>query len=330
MENRDERLIGVVGAGAWGAALAQCAAQADHPVVLWGRDPARMAAIAESRRHPRLEGMRLDRRVECVADMAALAPAAAVVLAVPAQTLRPVLAALAGVLRPDAPAVIAAKGIERESAMTMPEVVSDLDPRRPVAVLSGPTFAGELARGLPAAATLACRDIALAEELAAVFHGVNLRLYASDDVTGAALGGAVKNVLAIAAGAVIGAGLGSNARAGVIARGLAEMTRLGEAMGARTDTLAGLSGLGDLVLSCTDSQSRNFSFGHALARGETPDGQLVEGALTVGPLLARAARHGADMPIAEAVDAVVNQGAPLDRVIARLLARPGRRESTSG
>lgn len=326
MSETEDQPIAVAGAGAWGTALAQCAAQSGNRVVLWGRDRRAMAALDESRIYPRLPGMRLAGDVMCTGDPEAAAGARMLVLAVPAQTIRQTLGLLGPVVPPDAPAVITAKGIERETAMTLPEIVEGAEPSRPVAVLSGPTFAAELAQGLPAAATLACRDLERAERIAAAFHGVNLRLYASDDVVGVALGGAVKNVLAIAAGAVIGAGLGSNARAGMIARGLAEMMRLGEAMGARPETLAGLSGLGDLVLSCTDSQSRNFAFGYALARGEAPPDQLAEGALTVGPLLKRAARHGVDMPIATAVDAVVNRGEPLSAAIAALLARPGRRE----
>lgn len=327
MNSADEQPIAVAGAGAWGAALAQCAAETGRRVILWGRNAEAMAALGESRRHPRLRGMRLNASVECVSDPAALASAGVIVLAVPAQTVRSVHGLLMPHAAAEAPVILAAKGIERESALTMPELLAEIDPDRPFAVLSGPTFATELARSLPSAATLASRDILLAEQLAGVFNRVTLRLYPSDDVMGVALGGAVKNVLAIAAGAVIGAGLGSNARAGVIARGLAEMMRLGEALGARRDTLAGLSGLGDLVLSCTDSESRNYSFGHALARGEAPPDRLAEGALTVGPLLVRARQHDVDMPIAAAVDAVVNGGQSLSDVIATLLARPGRRET---
>jgi glycerol-3-phosphate dehydrogenase (NAD(P)+) len=209
---------------------------------------------------------------------------------------------------------------------TMPELAAELWPSADIAVLSGPTFATELALGLPGAAVIASDSSDLAAELTNLFSGSALRVYASTDPVGVALGGAIKNVIAIATGAIMGAGLGSNARAAVISRGLAEMTRLATALGARPETLAGLSGLGDLVLSCTDSKSRNYSLGFALGQGRVPSRDLTEGAHTVGPLLALAASHDVDMPIAAAVDAVLNKDLPLNEAVAALMRRPGKAE----
>lgn len=209
---------------------------------------------------------------------------------------------------------------------SMPALAAEFWPEADIAMLSGPTFATELSRGLPGAAVIAASSVEKAESLAALFAGSALRLYASDDLAGVALGGAIKNVMAIAAGAVSGAGLGANARAAIIARGLAEMTRLAVSLGASPETLSGLSGLGDLVLSCTDSQSRNYSLGYALGRGDPPSGALTEGAHTVAPLLALAAKQSVDMPISAAVDAVLNRGLPLSDAVTALMNRPGKTE----
>lgn len=291
--------VAIIGTGAWGRALGTAVARAGHVVRLLGRDDDAPAGC---------------RDVD------------AVLLAVPAQATRDVLSACGEALRPGLPLVLCAKGVERDSGLLMPELAGELAPTAAAVVLSGPNFAAEIVRGLPAAATLACADIDIAEWLAGCLMPASFRLYASDDPTGAALGGACKNVLAIAAGAVAGAGLGVNARAALIARGLAELRRLGRALGARDETLAGLSGLGDIVLSCTDATSRNYRFGQALAGdGEMPV-ELVEGVHSVAPLLSRAAMLGVDMPIVEAVNEVLHLGTPLHDAIAGLLARPGRRE----
>jgi glycerol-3-phosphate dehydrogenase (NAD(P)+) len=321
-DEEDDGGLGVAGGGAWGAALAIAAASSGRAATLWGRDAARMSEMARSRRHPALPGARLPEAVAVTADPAALNGRGVLVLATPAQTMAGLLDLLSGAGISPGIAVVAAKGIERQSGDTLPAVLARRWPAVRPAILSGPTFAAELARGLPAAATVAADDMATARRVADRFAGGRLRLYLSGDMTGVALGGAVKNVLAIAAGAVMGAELGANARAAVISRGLAEMQRLGRAMGARAETLSGLSGLGDVVLSCTDAASRNYSLGLALGRGGPRPAALAEGALTVGPLLTLAERKGVELPIARAVDAVVNRGVPIAETVAALLARP--------
>ncbi|MEC9344918.1 MAG: NAD(P)H-dependent glycerol-3-phosphate dehydrogenase [Pseudomonadota bacterium] len=295
---RDTLTVGIIGAGSWGQALGRVIERAGNDVRLAGRgdDPRAL----------------LDRDV--------------LLLVVPAQETRAVLAAMAPDIPDGLPLVLCAKGVERDSGMLMPELVAEETPAAVACVLSGPNFAAEIAQGLPAAATLACADLTLAERLATRLTPPDFRLYASDDPIGAALGGACKNVLAIAAGAVAGAGLGANARAALIARGLAELRRLGRALGARDETLVGLSGLGDIVLSCTDPTSRNYRFGHALASGSDAPSSLVEGVHSVSPLLQRAALLGVEMPIVEAVNDVLHLGTPLPDAIAALLARPGGRE----
>lgn len=288
--------IAIIGAGAWGNALQAAIGRAGPGTTLLGRE---------------LEQQR-----------SAVAGADALLLVVPAQTIRGVLQGLADSIDPALPILICAKGLERETGALLPEVAAEVLPHNPVGMLSGPNFAGEVARGLPAAAVLAAEPLETAEYWAAALGSPAFRLYASDDVTGVALGGAMKNVLAIAAGAVTGAGLGLNARAAVISRGLAELRRLGRAVGARDETLAGLSGLGDLVLTCTDETSRNFAFGAALGRdGDLPD-VLVEGVHTVEPLVQRAAALGVELPIAMAVHEVLHLGTPLRQAVADLLARP--------
>jgi len=288
--------IAIIGAGAWGNALQAAIGRAGPGTTLVGR------------------GLEQQRNAVAGAD--------ALLLVVPAQTIRGVLQGLADSIDPALPILICAKGVERETGDLLPEVVAEVLPHNPVGMLSGPNFAGEVARGLPAAAVLAVDPLENAEYWAAALGSPAFRLYASDDVVGVALGGAMKNVLAIAAGAVTGAGLGLNARAAVISRGLAELRRLGRAIGARDETLAGLSGLGDLVLSCTDETSRNFAFGAALGRdGDLPD-VLVEGVHSVEPLVQRAAALGVELPIAMAVHEVLHLGTPLRQAVADLLARP--------
>lgn len=314
--------IGVIGGGAWGTALAQVMA-AEEDVLLWAREAEVVAAVNAAHANPLfLPGVALSPRIRATADLADLAAASAWLVVVPAQHLRAVLAAApAG----DQPRILCAKGIEAGSLKLMAEVAADTGPA-PVAVLSGPTFAGEVARGLPTAVTLATADAALGAALVARLARPTFRPYLSDDVTGAEIGGAVKNVLAIACGVVEGAGLGLNARAALIARGFAEMTRFGLARGARAETLAGLSGLGDLVLTCSSTNSRNFSLGLGIGRGEPATTLLdtrtvAEGAATA-PVLAAAARAAAvDMPICSAVAALL-AGAAVSDTIAALLARP--------
>jgi len=321
--------IGVIGGGAWGTALAQVAAADGAPVTLWAREPEVVEAI--NRRHCNelfLPSARLSPSITATGSLGALAEAEALLVVAPAQHVRAILAeAAVGAT----PLVLCAKGIEARTRRLVGEVAAAIHPRAPLAVLSGPTFAHEVAAGLPTAATLACADPAIRDALIARLARPAFRLYASDDVIGAEIGGAVKNVLAIACGVVEGAGLGQNARAALIARGFAEMTRFGLARGAQPETLAGLSGLGDLVLTCSSTSSRNFSFGVGLGRG-TPAARLLadrrtvaEGAFTAPVLREAAAEAGVAMPVSEAVCALID-GAPVDAVIADLLNRPLRDE----
>jgi glycerol-3-phosphate dehydrogenase (NAD(P)+) len=323
------RHIGVVGGGAWGTALACLGRRAGRRVTLWSRDPSVAAAIARDRSNPvYLPGLPLDAGIEAASDLAALGACDAILLVCPAQAVRELAARLAGI----GPIVICAKGIEASSGLLMPEVLAEVLPGRPIAMLSGPSFAEEVARGLPTAVSIATADAALGETLAGALAAGAFRPYWTHDVLGVALGGAVKNVLAIAAGIVEGRGLGHNAAAALITRGFAEMARLGQAMGAELETLAGLSGLGDVVLTCHGPLSRNRALGEALGKGTgladymAGRRQVVEGAATAPAVLARAARHRIEMPICAAVDAILHRGAELDEAIRALLARPLRRE----
>ena len=321
--------IGVLGGGAWGTALAQVAAFGGRDVTLWAREPEVVNGI--NRDHVNalyLNGITLSETIRATADLHDLADAAALLVVVPAQHVGTVLAQLdVG----DRPLVLCAKGIEAGSRRLVGEVARAIHPHAPIAVLSGPTFAHEVARGLPTAVTLACADDAIRTAVSERLAAPHFRPYASTDVVGAEIGGAVKNVLAIGCGVVEGAGLGQNARAALIARGFAEMTRFGLARGARAETLAGLSGLGDLVLTCSSTSSRNFSLGVGLGRGESADSLLAdrrtvaEGAFTAPVLRQAAADAGVDMPVCEAVCRLL-EGAAVTDVIGALLARPLREE----
>ncbi|HEY0269810.1 MAG TPA: NAD(P)H-dependent glycerol-3-phosphate dehydrogenase [Sphingomonas sp.] len=318
-------MIGVIGGGAWGTALAQIAA-ASEPVTLWARSAEVVEAFNRDHANPAyLPGIALSPDIRATGDLAALAECAALLVVTPAQHMRGVLAALPP---SGQPLILCCKGIEAGTRLLMSEVAAELRPSAPIAVLSGPTFAHEVAAGLPTAVTLACADAALGAALAARLARPAFRPYRSDDVIGAEIGGAVKNVLAIACGVVAGAGLGRNAAAALIARGFAEMRRFGERRGARAETLAGLSGLGDLVLTCSSTASRNYSLGVGLGRGESAAALLgarrtvAEGASTA-PVLVEAARAcGVEMPIAEAVRDLLAETAGVGAVVERLLARP--------
>ncbi|MCM8731495.1 NAD(P)H-dependent glycerol-3-phosphate dehydrogenase [Hephaestia sp. GCM10023244] len=321
--------IGVIGAGAWGTALAQVAAQGDREVILWAREPEVVTAVdAHHENRVFLPGVPLSPAIRATNALADLAAADALLVVVPAQHVRAVLAeAPVGAT----PLVLCAKGIEAGTRLLISEVARTVAPKAPIAVISGPTFAHEVAAGLPAAVTLACEDSALRARIAERLASPAFRPYASSDVIGAEIGGAVKNVLAIACGVVEGAGLGQNARAALIARGFAEMTRFGLARGARAETLAGLSGLGDLVLTCSSVSSRNFSLGIGLGQGKAAADLLAdrktvaEGAFTAPVLREAAADVGVDMPVAGAVCALL-EGASVRDVIEDLLARPLRDE----
>jgi glycerol-3-phosphate dehydrogenase (NAD(P)+) len=323
--------IAILGAGAWGTALAIQAARAGRTVTLWARDASRAAEIGAARENRRyLPGVPLPEAVVVTADAAAaLEGAALALLVVPAQALRGVVAALpeAGV-----PMLLCCKGVESGSLALPLEVLGALRPGTPAGVLSGPNFAHEVARGLPAAAVVAAADRALRKAGVALLGSPGFRLYAGEDPVGAEVGGAAKNVIAIAAGAVIGAGLGENARAALVTRGLAELSRLAVALGGRAETAAGLTGLGDLVLTCAGSGSRNMSLGLALGRGarlaEVLAGRagVTEGVATAPALVARAARLGVELPICAAVAELVAERITVREAMALLLARPLRAE----
>jgi glycerol-3-phosphate dehydrogenase (NAD(P)+) len=314
--------IGIIGGGAWGTALAQVMAPAE-PVLLWAREADVVAAINAGENTQFLPGVPLHPNVRATSDLTDLAAADLWLVVAPAQHLRAVLNAAPAPRRHTL--MLCAKGIEAHSHKLMVEVAADCGAQN-LAVLSGPSFAGEVARGLPTAITLAAADSDAGAALVQRLVRPRFRLYLSDDVIGAEIGGAVKNVLAIACGVVEGAGLGLNARAALIARGFAEMTRFGVARGARPETLAGLSGLGDLVLTCSSESSRNFRLGMGLGQGRsvaelTAGPTVAEGAATAPVLIAAAAAIGVTMPISGAVAALLG-GAPVDQTINALLARP--------
>ena len=322
---------GIIGGGAWGTALAQVAAAGGRESLLWALEPDVVDSI--NARHENavfLPGIPLGDGVRATADLADLASCEALLVVTPAQHMRSVLERLPD---GDKPLILCAKGIEEKSGALLHDVAREICPKAPVAVLSGPTFAHEVARGLPTAVTLAADDPALAEQLRERLASPAFRIYVSDDVAGAEIGGAVKNVLAIACGVVEGKGLGQNARAALIGRGFAEMTRFGLACGARRETLAGLSGLGDLVLTCSSTSSRNYSLGKGLGEGRLASELMAdrhtvaEGAFTA-PVLARLAREkGVDMPIVDGVAAMIAGRSSVDEVLASLLSRPPRAEA---
>jgi len=323
--------IGVVGAGAWGSALANVAVRAGRQVTLWGRDPVAIEAIVMTGESPKLPGIRLDGRVLATTGIAQVAEADALLLAVPAQALRHAAMALAPVLRDRRiPIVACAKGIERETRLFMTEVIAAILPDAIPAILSGPSFASDVGRGLPTAVTLACADDTLSRGLAHALGSAPFRPYHSTDVRGVEIGGAAKNVLAIAAGIVTGRRLGASAAAALTTRGFAELARFGRANGGRAETLTGLSGLGDLILTCSSRQSRNFSLGVALGEGATPaaagGARLAEGMFTASVLADLAAARGVDMPISAAVAAVLECRLDIDQAIDSLLTRPFRAE----
>ncbi len=321
--------IGVIGGGAWGTALAQVAAYRDRPVTLWAREPEVVEGINTAHENRLfLAGVPLSPTIRATANLADLDDSDALLVVAPAQHVR---AVLSGLDVGDRPLILCAKGIEAGTRLLVGEVARQVHGQAPVAVLSGPTFAHEVAAGLPTAVTLAVADEALGAALSERLAAPHFRPYASNDVVGAEIGGAVKNVLAIACGVVDGAGLGQNARAALIARGFAEMTRFGLARGARAETLAGLSGLGDLVLTCSSTSSRNFSLGLGLGQGKAAADLLAdrrtvaEGAFTAPVLREAAAEAGVDMPVTTAVCRLLD-GAPVADVIGALLARPLRKE----
>lgn len=319
-------MISVLGAGAFGTALATSFA-ANAPVWLWGRNADVMAAMQRERTCPRLPGATLAPDLTCSSDIKDLPTEGPVLLAVPMQTLRTVTTAFAGQLA-HRTLVLCCKGIELSTGLRASQVLAQTLPEARVAVLTGPSFAADIARGLPTALTLACADEAEAKRLQEQLIAPHLRLYRSTDVTGAELGGALKNVMAIACGAAIGAGLGDSARAALMTRGYAEMSRMAAALGARPETLAGLSGFGDLALTCTSEGSRNFRLGLSIGRGEDFDPAVtVEGAATARATDALAQAEGWDLPITAVVAGLVDARLDVKTAMAQLLARPLKEET---
>jgi glycerol-3-phosphate dehydrogenase (NAD(P)+) len=322
--------ISVLGGGAWGTALAETAVRAGRRVMLWEHEAGNAESLLKERRSKFLPEFKISDAIQVTRDLKDATNADAILLVVPAQATRAVCASLAPLLRGDMPLVVCAKGIERGTHKFVTEIVSECTPKALPAILSGPSFAADVARGLPTAVTLACADGKVAEQLAQALGSATFRPYHATDVRGVEIGGAAKNVLAIACGIVAGRGLGASAAAALITRGFAELTRFGKAFGARPETLTGLSGLGDLVLTCSSPQSRNFSFGVDLAKGIAPakagGGKLAEGAFTAPVLLEMARAKKVEMPIANAVAAILAGMLSVDAAIEALLARPLKSE----
>jgi len=327
------RTAGVIGGGAWGTALAQVCARADLDVTLWARE-AEVVESVHALRENRLflPGITLHDEIAATSTLSHLKGCDMILAVAPAQHLRATLAAFAPCVRDGLPIVLCSKGVEQSSLKLMTQVLAETVPQARPAVLSGPSFAAEVARGLPCAVTLACPDEALGEELAQAIAGPVFRPYLTDDMIGAEAGGAVKNVLAIACGIVEGRGLGRSAHAALITRGFAELTRLAVALGARAETLAGLCGLGDLVLTCSSLQSRNMSVGVALGEGQTLEQALsgklsvAEGVASAPAVRALAARLGVEIPICDAVAAILAGEARVEEAILGLLSRPLKAE----
>ncbi|MBI4030393.1 MAG: NAD(P)-dependent glycerol-3-phosphate dehydrogenase [Proteobacteria bacterium] len=326
--------IGVIGAGAWGTALAQTYAAAGNDVTLWACEPEVASAVnAQHENTVFLPGIKLDIKIRATSDMAAAAKADIVLLVTPAQHARGALASLKELVKKSCPVVICAKGLETGTGKMLSEVAAEEAPEMKIAILTGPTFAAEIARGLPSGVTVASKSKKSAEKIRDMLASKTLRPYVSADMTGVQIGGAVKNVIAIASGIVAGRGLGDSARAALITRGLAEMTRLGAAMGAKKETLMGMCGVGDLVLTASSMQSRNYSLGFELGKGRAVDDVLgarksvTEGVHTAKAVMVMAKNNGVDMPISAAVNACLNEGISIDRAIAALMDRPLRSET---
>jgi glycerol-3-phosphate dehydrogenase (NAD(P)+) len=319
--------VAILGAGAWGTALAGVATRAGRAVILCARDAKNAAAIAATHSNPKLPGITLNANIEVTDDLKRAASADIVLITTPAQNLRAAALALGPHLAKGTPLVACAKGIERGTHKFMTEVIAEAAPKARPAILSGPGFAEEVARSLPTAVTLAATDEELARNLVQALGSATFRPYHTTDVRGVEIGGAAKNVLAIAAGIAVGKKLGASAQAALITRGFSELARFGRAFGARGETLAGLSGLGDLILTCSTPQSRNFALGLALGRGEAaPFGKLAEGASTAPVLVELAAAEGVDMPVSNAVADILRGATTIDEAVESLLTRPFRAE----
>jgi glycerol-3-phosphate dehydrogenase (NAD(P)+) len=321
------KTVAVIGAGAWGTALSGVASRAGRHVTLYARSAWSASRMKATRENLRLPGVRIEPGVEITGDMAQAARADIILIATPAQHLREAAAALAPHLKQATPVIACAKGIERGTHQFMTEIIAETADHAIPAILSGPSFADDVARGMPTAVTLAAKDEALASALVQALGSSTFRPYHTTDVRGVEIGGAAKNVLAIAAGIAVGRKLGASAQAALTTRGFTELVRLGRACGARGETLSGLSGLGDLILTCSSPQSRNFALGIALGRGEPPaQGKLAEGAFTAPVLIELAASQNVDMPVSKAVAAILSGKITIDAAIEGLLTRPFRAE----
>ena len=322
--------ISVLGGGAWGTALALTCARAGRDVTLWEHEAENAESLASKRESRFLPGVRLDDKIKVTRALGEASRADAILLVVPAQAMRAVIKSLAQTTGDGTPLIACAKGIEAGTHKFMTEVIAECAPRALPGILSGPSFAVDVARGLPTAVTVASGNETIARDLAHAMNTGTFRPYHSTDVRGVELGGAAKNVLAIAAGIVAGKGLGASALAALTTRGFAELVRFGRAFGARTETMMGLSGLGDLILTCSSPQSRNFSFGVALGKGEAPGnaahGKLAEGAFTAPVLQEMARAKNIEMPIAAAIAAILAGKTSVDAAIESLLTRPLKAE----
>lgn len=325
--------FGIIGGGAWGTALGMALRRAGRQVTLWAREPEVVEAINLRHENPVfLPGIPLDLDLRATKDLPAIASCHALLLSTPAQHLRTILKQLRPI-HSDVPLIVCSKGIEQNSLALMSSIIEEILPQNPLAILSGPTFAAEVARGLPTAITLALQDQNLGQHLTQAIGSRTLRPYLSNDIIGTQIGGAIKNVLAVACGIVEGRGIGDNGRAAIITRGLSELTRLGLALGGKLETFMGLSGLGDLVLTCAGAQSRNMSLGYALGQGRAladilaERKSVAEGVHTAAAAVALAKQHNIEMPICEAVDRILNRNGSVDTAIDALLARPLKQES---
>ena len=325
--------VGVIGAGSWGTALAATIAKAGREVTLWARSNEHAAEIAKTRENRKyLAGIKLPPNIQVTNEISAFADCDCVLMVSPAQAQRAVMEQFSSVLKKQIPALICSKGIEQSSNLFMSDVLAEVAPDLTAFVLSGPSFAADVVRGLPTAVTLAGPNISSAQTVAAAIGHANFRIYSSDDIIGAQIGGAVKNVLAIACGISDGKSLGESCRAALITRAFSELTRLGNVLGARPETLVGLSGFGDLSLTCSSPKSRNYSLGFKLGQGETLKQILStrhtvsEGVFTAGVVVEIAHKNKIEMPICEAVHAIVSGKSDPDTELARLLARPMRAE----
>jgi len=328
--------IGIIGAGAWGTALAQSISSSGRDVTLWAKEPEVVESINTQHENTTyLPAITLNKNITAVESLSQLSDCSTILLVTPAQFVRSTLRSLKGEIAEGKPVVICAKGIEIESGALMSQVAQEEVPNATIAIMTGPTFAREIASGLPCAVTIAAEDKDVAQEIRDNIASKNLRPYVTEDLLGAQIGGAVKNVIAIACGVIYGRGLGESARSGLMTRGLAEMGRLASAMGAQKETLMGMCGVGDLVLTCSSLQSRNFSLGVSLGEGrslndimnERKGKAVTEGVYTAEALMTMAKKHAVDMPISEAVYNCLAKGVSIEDAISEMLERPLRKES---